>query len=39
LSIEHDVIYFAPGSEPTNARGYPTEVDLAMEVVSEVAEA
>ena len=36
---EPDVMYFAPGSEPSNPRGYPTRVDLAMEVVSEGAEA
>ena len=36
---EPDVMYFAPGSEPTDPRGYPTQVDLAMEVVSEGAEA
>jgi len=36
---EPDVMYFAPGSEPKNLRGYPTKVDLAMEVVSEGAEA
>ncbi len=36
---EPDVMYFAPGSEPTDLRGYPTKVDLAMEVVSEGADA
>jgi len=36
---EPDVMYFAPGSEPDDPRGYPTKVDLAMEVVSEGAEA
>jgi Uma2 family endonuclease len=36
---EPDVMYFAPGSEPRDRRGYPTRVDLAMEVVSEGAEA
>ena len=36
---EPDVMYFAPGSEPKDPRGYPTRVDLAMEVVSEGAEA
>lgn len=36
---EPDVMYFAPGSEPRDPRGYPTKVDLAMEVVSETAEA
>ncbi|XZE53674.1 Uma2 family endonuclease [Planctomycetaceae bacterium SH139] len=36
---EPDVMYFAPGSEPKDPRGYPTHVDLAMEVVSEGAEA
>ena len=36
---EPDVMYFAPGSEPRDPRGYPTRVDLAMEVVSEGAEA
>lgn len=36
---EPDVMYFAPGSEPKNPRSYPTKVDLAMEVVSEGAEA
>lgn len=35
---EPDVMYFAPGSEPSDPRGYPTGVDLAMEVVSEGAE-
>lgn len=32
---EPDVMYFAPGSEPRDVRGYPNKVDLAMEVVSE----
>lgn len=32
---EPDVMYFAPGSEPSDPRGYPEKVDLAMEVVSE----
>jgi Uma2 family endonuclease len=32
---EPDVMYFASGSEPRDPRGYPTRVDLAMEVVSE----
>lgn len=32
---EPDVMYFAPGSEPIDLRGYPTKLDLAMEVVSE----
>ncbi len=36
---EPDVMYFAPGSEPQDPRGYPTKVDLAMEVVSEGVEA
>lgn len=36
---EPDVMYFAPGSEPTNPREYPTKVDLAMEVVSDGVEA
>ncbi|MEZ6127594.1 MAG: Uma2 family endonuclease [Planctomycetaceae bacterium] len=36
---EPDVMYFAPGSEPKNPRGYPSKVDLAMEVVSEGVEA
>ena len=36
---EPDVMYFAPGSEPADPRSYPTRVDLAMEVVSEGAEA
>lgn len=36
---EPDVMYFAPGSEPKDPRGYPTRVDLAMEVVGEGAEA
>ena len=36
---EPDVMYFAPGSEPADPRSYPTKVDLAMEVVSEGAEA
>lgn len=36
---EPDVMYFAPGSEPADPRGYPTHVDLAIEVVSEGAEA
>lgn len=36
---EPDVMYFAPGSEPVDLRGYPTNVDLAMEVVSEGPEA
>ena len=36
---EPDVMYFAPGSEPSNPRSYPTKVDLAMEVVSEGSEA
>ena len=36
---EPDVMYFAPGSEPLDPRGYPTRVDLAMEVVSEGIEA
>jgi len=36
---EPDVMYFAPGSEPLSPRGYPTRVDLAMEVVSEGVEA
>jgi len=36
---EPDVMYFAPGSEPQNPRSYPSKVDLAMEVVSEGAEA
>jgi Uma2 family endonuclease len=36
---EPDVMYFAPGSEPDDPRGYPTKVDLAMEVVSEGVEA
>ena len=36
---EPDVMYFAPGSEPKDPRGYPIRVDLAMEVVSEGAEA
>ena len=36
---EPDLMYFAPGSEPKDPRGYPTRVDLAMEVVSEGAEA
>lgn len=30
-----DVMYFAPGNEPNDPRGYPTKLDLAMEVVSE----
>ncbi|TWU01571.1 Uma2 family endonuclease [Neorhodopirellula pilleata] len=36
---EPDVMYFAPGSEPQDPRGYPSRVDLAMEVVSEGVEA
>ncbi len=36
---EPDVMYFAPGSEPADPRGYPDKVDLAMEVVSEGTEA
>ncbi|KAA1259668.1 hypothetical protein LF1_22030 [Rubripirellula obstinata] len=36
---EPDLMYFAPGSEPNDPRGYPTRVDLAMEVVSDGAEA
>ncbi len=32
---EPDVMYFAPGSEPADPRGYPTRVDLAVEVVSD----
>jgi len=36
---EPDVMYFAPGSEPADPRGYPTKVDLAMEVVSDGVEA
>ena len=32
---EPDVMYFAPGSAPEDPRGYPTRIDLAMEVVSE----
>lgn len=36
---EPDVMYFARGSEPEDPRGYPTKVDLAMEVVSEGTEA
>jgi len=36
---EPDVMYFAPGSEPDDVRGYPDKVDLAMEVVSQGAEA
>jgi Uma2 family endonuclease len=36
---EPDIMYFAPGSEPKDPRGYPTRLDLAMEVVSEGAEA
>lgn len=36
---EPDVMYFAPGSEPDDLRSYPNRVDLAMEVVSEGAEA
>lgn len=36
---EPDVMYFVPGSEPSNPRSYPTRVDLAMEVVSEGSEA
>lgn len=32
---EPDVMYFAPGSEPRDVRGYPTKVDMVMEVVSE----
>lgn len=35
---EPDVMYFAPGSEPSDPHGYPSRVDLAMEVVSEGAE-
>ncbi len=31
---EPDVMYFAPGSEPDDIRGYPTRIDLAIEVVS-----
>ena len=31
---EPDVMYFAPGSEPADVRGYPDRVDLALEVVS-----
>ncbi len=36
---EPDVMYFAPGSEPADPRGYPTRVDMAIEVVSEGVEA
>jgi hypothetical protein len=36
---EPNLMYFAPGSEPKDHRGYPSRVDLAMEVVSEGAEA
>ena len=36
---EPDVMYFAPGSEPDDVRSYPDKVDLAMEVVSEGADA
>ena len=36
---EPDVMYCAAGSEPKNPRSYPTKVDLAMEVVSEGADA
>ena len=32
---EPDIMYFAPGSEPADRRGYPTRVDLAVEVVSD----
>ena len=31
---EPDLMYFAPGSEPADVRGYPDRVDLAVEVVS-----
>ena len=36
---EPDVMYFLPESEPNDPRGYPTHVDLAIEVVSEGVEA
>lgn len=36
---EPDVMYFATGSESKDPRGYQTRVDLAIEVVSERAEA
>jgi Uma2 family endonuclease len=36
---EPDVMYFAPGSEPDNPRSYPSRLDLALEVVSEGADA